>query len=136
MGIAVMQASCEGILVCSRCVNATQAEPKEVLERIAGTWRWFRIQIVGKYLGIHLGPQAGEKSWHRAQAKWQERCRGIARRARPVGALAMLCRQTALTILGSIVLSTAGKFDMERHLLAHMLHLLGSAWLRHGHLDV
>ena len=40
-------------------------------------WRGFNIASAGKYLGVWVGPDAGNKSWNHCAAKYGSRCRYI-----------------------------------------------------------
>ena len=40
-------------------------------------WRGFKVAFAGKYLGMWIGPDAGDKSWIHCAAKYESRCRYI-----------------------------------------------------------
>lgn len=75
---------------------------RRLLREVDETWGHFSVVESGKYLGVCLGPSAGEKSWEGPLRKWRDRTRELARRGLPVAAVVPLYRQRALIVLSYV----------------------------------
>ena len=89
-------------------------------------WACFKIAPLAKYLGVFLGPRAGQKQWHAQHNKWVDRARAIANMGTAASISVFQYNTRAVSTLSYIMqfcFPPAWLLRKERWCLAKILHI-------------
>ena len=93
---------------------------------------WANCQIVScvKYLGMYLGPVAGNANWKAPTTKWIQRTREFANNGAQLGISISMYHRRAQTVLAypsNFVFLPLEYLRTERHIIGQFLHLPGNS---------
>lgn len=101
-------------------------------------WRDLRVESSAVYLGIELGPRAGERVWRTAVSKWTERAHMLAKLDLSGEVWAALYDQRSVSMLSYIAQFCPAPHDLlqrERRVVNRLMRYRDNVMAAHGHLD-
>jgi len=103
------------------------------------SWKAFRIDSAGKYLGFMVGPASGASQWTAPCEKYSSRARNIGSVHAPIRISAYMYNVQAVSVLQYIAQFREPPkmlMEMERTALHRVLHFATNALTRNGYLNL
>ena len=125
-GLTVNVNKCVVVPIYGICTLDMQARWRDWLAHHVPAWACFKIASLAKYLGVFLGPKAGQKQWHAQHNKWVDRARAIANMGTAASISVFQYNTRAVSSLSYIMQfcsPPAWLMRTERWCLAKILHI-------------